>query len=182
MTLRAVAAVAQTASPRAAIDAANAKFSADFAKGDANAVASHYTATAWAFPPNGEIAKGREAITKVWKGAMDAGIKQVQLTTLEVEAHGDVAHEVGTYVLMGEGGKQLDSGKYVVVWKKDGGQWKLHRDIWNTACPRRSRGPAARGWAPTRRSRVDCFVRCGKDRGHRRHPPGSGHRRVDGRV
>ena len=128
-------AVAQTTSPRAAIDAANAKFSADFAKGDANAVASHYTATAWAFPPNGEIAKGREAITKVWKGAMDAGVKQVKLTTVEVEAHGDVAHEVGTYVLMGEGGKQLDSGKYVVVWKKDGGQWKLHRDIWNTSMP-----------------------------------------------
>ena len=49
---------------------------------------------------------------------MDAGVKQVKLTTLEVEAHGDAAHEVGTYVLMGDGGKQLDSGKYVVVWKK----------------------------------------------------------------
>ena len=39
LTLAAVAAIAQTVSPRAAIDAANAKFSADFAKGDANAVA-----------------------------------------------------------------------------------------------------------------------------------------------
>ena len=115
LTLAAVGAIAQTVSPRAAIDAANAKFSADFAKGDANAVASHYTAAAWAFPPNGEIAKGREAIAKVWKGAMDAGIKQVKLTTLEVESHGDAAHEAGTYALMGEGGKQLDSGKYVVV-------------------------------------------------------------------
>jgi len=93
LTLAAVGAIAQTVSPRAAIDAANAKFSADFAKGDAIAVASHYTAAAWAFPPNGEIAKGREAIAKVWKGAMDAGIKQVKLTTLEVESHGDAAHE-----------------------------------------------------------------------------------------
>jgi ketosteroid isomerase-like protein len=24
------------------------------------------------------------------------------------------------------------SGKYIVVWKKDGDAWRLHRDIWNT--------------------------------------------------
>ena len=128
-------AAAQAVGPRAAIEAANAKFSADFAKGDANAVASHYTASAWAFPPNGEITRGREAIGKLWKGAMDGGVKQVKLTTVEVEARGDAAHEVGTYVLIGDGGKQLDNGKYVVVWKREGGQWKIHRDIWNTSAP-----------------------------------------------
>ena len=133
--LAAGSAAGQTTGPRAAIDAANAKFSADFAKGDAAAVASHYSTTAWAFPPNGEITKGREAIAKLWKGAMDSGIKEVKLTTLEVEAHGDAAYEVGTYALTGEGGKTLDAGKYVVVWKRQGGQWKIHRDIWNTSMP-----------------------------------------------
>jgi ketosteroid isomerase-like protein len=121
--------------PRAAIEAANAKFSADYAKGDAAAVAAHYTATGQAFPPNGEIARGHEAIQKLWKGAMEAGVKGVKLVTLEVEAHGDTAHEVGTYVLVGDAGKTLDNGKYVVIWKRDGGQWKLHRDIWNTSMP-----------------------------------------------
>jgi ketosteroid isomerase-like protein len=125
----------QTPAPKAAIEAANAKFSADFAKGDANAVASHYSTAAWAFPPNGEITRGREAIGKIWKGAMDAGVKEVKLTTVEVEPHGDTALEVGTYALIGEGGKTIDSGKYVVVWKRQGGQWKIHRDIWNTNAP-----------------------------------------------
>ena len=135
VALMAGPAAAQAPGPKAAIEAANAKFSADYAKGDAAAVAAHYTATGQAFPPNGEIARGREAIQKVWRGAMDAGVKSVKLVTLEVEAHGDTAHEVGTYVLMGDGGKQLDSGKYVVIWKREGGQWKLHRDIWNTSMP-----------------------------------------------
>jgi ketosteroid isomerase-like protein len=126
---------AQAQGPRAAIEAANAKFSVDYAKGDAAAVAAHYTAAGQAFPPNGEIARGREAIQKLWKGAMDAGVKGVKLITLEVEAHGDTAHEVGTYVLVGEGGKTLDNGKYIVIWKRDGGLWKLHRDIWNTSMP-----------------------------------------------
>jgi len=66
---------------------------------------------------------------------MDAGVKGVKLVTLEVEARGDTANEVGTYALTGEGGKQLDNGKYVVVWKLEGGQWKIHRDIWNTSVP-----------------------------------------------
>jgi uncharacterized protein (TIGR02246 family) len=126
---------AQTAGPRAAIEAANARFSADYAKGDATAVAAHYTAAGQAFPPNGDVARGREAIAKLWKGAMDAGVKGVKLVTVEVEAHGDTAHEIGTYVLVGEGGKTVDNGKYVVIWKRDGGQWKLHRDIWNTSMP-----------------------------------------------
>lgn len=26
-------------------------------------------------------------------------------------------------------------GKYIVVWKDDGGTWKLHLDIWNTNTP-----------------------------------------------
>jgi ketosteroid isomerase-like protein len=135
LVLVAGAAGAQTAGPRAAIEAANAKFSADYAKGDANAVASHYTAAAWAFPPNADIARGREAIGKLWKGAMDSGVKGVKLVTVEVAAHGGTAHEVGTYVLTGEGGKTLDTGKYVVIWKRDGGRWRLHRDIWNTSMP-----------------------------------------------
>ena len=135
VVLMAGALAAQAPAPKAAIEAANAKFSADFAKGDAAAIAAHYSATAQAFPPNGDIAKGREAIQKVWKGAMDGGVKAVKLVTLEVEAHGDFAHEVGTYALTGEGGKPLDNGKYVVVWKREGGQWKIHRDIWNTSMP-----------------------------------------------
>ena len=68
-------------SPRAAIDAANAKFSADFAKGDANAVASHYTSSASAFPPNGEITRGAEAIAKLWKGAHRRRYEGGELTT-----------------------------------------------------------------------------------------------------
>ncbi|MCI0547057.1 MAG: nuclear transport factor 2 family protein, partial [Candidatus Rokubacteria bacterium] len=94
-------AVAQTPGPRGAIEAANARFAADFAKGDATAVAAHYTAAAHVLPPNGDVVRGREAIAKFWKDVMDAGIKGVKLTVVEAEAHGGTAHEVGTYVLTG---------------------------------------------------------------------------------
>jgi uncharacterized protein (TIGR02246 family) len=120
---------------RAAIEAASKQFVAAFAKGDAAQLASMYTADAQAFPPNSDIVRGRDAIRKLWQGVLDAGIKSAPLTTLEVEAHGDTAHEVGTYAMRVEGGKQVDHGKYIVIWKREQGQWRLHRDIWNSSAP-----------------------------------------------
>jgi len=66
---------------------------------------------------------------------MDAGIKTVALETLEVEDFGDSASELGRYTLIGEGDQLIDKGKFLVVWKQDAGQWKLHRDMINTCMP-----------------------------------------------
>ena len=66
---------------------------------------------------------------------MDMGIKTVKLETTEVEGYGDTACEVGRYTLEGEGGQVLDQGKFLVIWKQEAGQWKLHRDMINTSMP-----------------------------------------------
>jgi ketosteroid isomerase-like protein len=66
---------------------------------------------------------------------IDAGATGLTLTAVEVEAHGDTAHEVGTWVLKAKDGTAVDNGKYIVIWKKEGGQWRLHRDIWNSSTP-----------------------------------------------
>jgi ketosteroid isomerase-like protein len=31
--------------------------------------------------------------------------------------------------------RALDKGKYIVIWKQEDGQWKLHRDIFNSSMP-----------------------------------------------
>jgi uncharacterized protein (TIGR02246 family) len=120
---------------RAAIEAGNKAFSAAVARGDAAAIAALYTSTAQALPPEGEIARGREAIQKVFQGFVDAGVRNLTLTSLEVEAHGDTATDVGTWTIKGADGATLDHGKFIVIWKKEAGQWRLHRDIWNSARP-----------------------------------------------
>jgi uncharacterized protein (TIGR02246 family) len=120
---------------RAAIEAANKKFSAAYASGKAGDVAAMYTADAVAFPPNSDVVKGRDGLQKLWQGMIDSGAKAVDLTTTEVEAHGDTAHEAGTYSVKDAAGKVVDHGKYIVIWKQQQGQWKLHRDIWNTSMP-----------------------------------------------
>jgi uncharacterized protein (TIGR02246 family) len=117
---------------RAAVDAAGKAFSAAVAAGDTAKIAALYTEDAQAFPPNSTRADGRAAIQKMWADFLATGVKKIDLKTLEVEQSGDYAYEVGTYSISGEADKHLDHGKYVVVWKRVGGQWKLFRDIWNS--------------------------------------------------
>jgi hypothetical protein len=45
------------------------------------------------------------------------------------------ATEVGQYELRDKAGKVLDHGKYIVVWRKEGGKWKLLRDMFSTNVP-----------------------------------------------
>lgn len=129
-----VSAVAQTGL-RAAIEAEGKKFTTALKKGDAAAVAAMYTADAKAFPPNGDITVGRAAIQEMWKGAIDSGMRDLSFTVLEVEKKGDIAYEVGKYSVKGSDGKEIDAGKYLVLWKKEGGTWRLYRDIWNSSMP-----------------------------------------------
>lgn len=120
---------------RAEIEAANREFEAAAARGDGKALAALYTASGQALPAGSDVVSGTEAIGKFWQGVLDSGVKGVRLKTIEVESHGDNAHEVGQYELIDAAGKTLDRGKYVVIWKKDGGRFKLHRDIWTTSMP-----------------------------------------------
>ncbi len=125
----------QAAEPRAAIEAADKQWEAAVSKGDAAAIAALYTSTAQLLPPNSEVVSGTAAIQKFWQGFLDSGIRGAKLRTLEVEAHGVSAHEVGEYEVSGQDGNMLDRGKYVVIWKRDGTNWKLHRDIWTSSQP-----------------------------------------------
>lgn len=123
---------------RSAITTGNAKFMAAFQRGDAAGVAACYTSDAELLPPNAPSMTGTESITAFWQGAMSMGVKDAKLETQRIEALGDLAVEVGQYTLQiqPEGADAMtDVGKYIVIWKNDGGTWKLHIDIWNTNTP-----------------------------------------------
>ena len=66
---------------------------------------------------------------------MDAGIKSIELKTTEVEGLGDTAVEVGSFTLFAKTGATIDQGKYLVLWKRVDGAWRLHRDCWNSNQP-----------------------------------------------
>lgn len=114
---------------------ANDLFEASFERGDAAAIANLYTSSGVLLPSNMEPIQDTAGIQAFWQGAMQMGIKRLTLKTREVEELEDTAIELGTYTLFGDAGQQIDQGKYLVVWKQQQGQWKLHQDIWNTSLP-----------------------------------------------
>jgi ketosteroid isomerase-like protein len=120
---------------RAQIESNNKEFVARFKRGDGGSISQLYTAEAQLLPAKRDFVTGSNAIRDFWNGAVQMGLKDASLETLEVEVHGDTAIEVGRYKLFVEGGALADAGKYIVVWKNDGGTWKLHRDIWTTSQP-----------------------------------------------
>src|SRR5262249_26617258 len=122
-----------TASPREAILAANQIFMRAFADRDAAGMAALYTRNGQLLPPNSDFVTGASAIQSFWQAIMDMGIKSATLETVEVEADDQSAYEVGRYTLFGDNRQLLDQGKYIVLWMREGGQWKLHRDIWNSS-------------------------------------------------
>ena len=127
----------QNVSPetKSAIHSANQNFMDIFGRGDSSGMASLYTKEGQLLPTGSDIITGTAGIKDFWQGAMDIGIKTAKLETVELEEHWDTAIEIGRYTLGGDGDAVLDSGKYVVIWKQEGGQWKLDRDIWNSSIP-----------------------------------------------
>jgi ketosteroid isomerase-like protein len=78
-----------------------------------------------------------EEVDEVERRAIDSALKQTKLETVEVYGTGGTVAEVGKYSVLGGNGEALDSGKYIVLWKREKGKWKLYRDIWNSNMPAR---------------------------------------------
>ena len=99
---------------------------------DAARIGNLYTEDATLLPPGSPMIKGRQNIQQFWISFFDAGASDGKLTTVEVNAMGDVAYEIGAFEanLPGAG---KSHGKYVVIWKRQpDGNIRMAVDIFNT--------------------------------------------------
>jgi ketosteroid isomerase-like protein len=120
---------------RKSIDSVNAQFGAYVAKGDSSGIASLYHSDAKMLGQSMPIVAGRSAIQNAFGEMLRMGIAGATLTSNEVFGTADLVSEVGTYSLKDKSGKEIDKGKYIVLWKMEDGQWKLFRDCFNSDNP-----------------------------------------------
>lgn len=116
------------------IEACNVKFMAAFNKGDMPALSLCYSEDCKLMPTGAGVMEGRESVPKIFQSVRDAGATKVVLATVEVGpmGGGDVVYERGSYTFYKGDGSTFDDGKYVVIWKRIGGQLYLYTDIFNT--------------------------------------------------
>ena len=125
------------AATKDSIVADNKQFIADMQRGDSVAMAAHYTADAWIMPANAESIKGRNNIINAWGATVQMGVRSFDLNTEDVAGSDSLLAETGNYKTWGNNKELLDQGKYVAVWKPEGGKWKIYRLISTTSLPPR---------------------------------------------
>lgn len=120
---------------RKEIEETNRAFCEALRKGDAAAVAMFFTEDGKSMGPNGPAEVGREKIQAQYAGFIKEGATVLDLDVKGIWGTEALMAEEGLFKFSTKEGKELDRGKYIVLWKKIGGEWKLFRDIYNSDLP-----------------------------------------------
>ncbi len=109
-------------------------FSNAFMSADYETLANSYSIDGKILPPGADIIAGREAIKKRWIQPEGVKILLHKVTPTEIKINGKYAYDIGYYegkTKRKDGTEVYWKGKYLIVWRKDGKQWKIYADAWN---------------------------------------------------
>jgi ketosteroid isomerase-like protein len=101
-----------------------ADFAAAFNAKDAAKVTSFFANDAVVMPPNKPMVNGRTNIEAVFKRDFQEGVANLQLKPMESAIAGAHAFDAGTSSVTLPGGR-TESGKYLTLYKRVGGDWKI---------------------------------------------------------
>lgn len=116
------------------IEEANTRFMAYVAAGDSIGLANAYTRDAKFMSAGAPSVTGRKKIQTAMAGIINAGITKVDIKLGNIYGTEDLIAEEGELTLY-VGDTAVGEEKYIVLWKKEDGQWKLFRDIFNSNLP-----------------------------------------------
>lgn len=105
-----------------------------FNSGDVDGLALMYTADARVMPPDVPTVSGHDAIAEFWRG-YNPGEVRISLGDVETRRIGEFWFREGDYTASfpNEGVPRV--GKFIELWKKDGANWLMYRQMWNRNSP-----------------------------------------------
>jgi ketosteroid isomerase-like protein len=114
---------------------------------DVEGVVALYSSKGSVVWPDQKARHGTKAIRTAWEKAYKADPK-LSLTfepeRIDIACGGDIAVDFGS-VSFGGGDA---SAKYLVVWKRENGAWKVLYDCWNSNKPEKAPKPAPKSTRP----------------------------------
>ncbi len=117
----------------------SAKWVAAFKQRDFAMIEALYASDGLLLPSNSPPIEGPKAIVEVWKSWAELPNVEVVfgVNRIEASSSGDMAYDYGwyTFAFDTDDGRFEDEGKYIVVWKRVDGAWKIAADILNTNLP-----------------------------------------------
>jgi ketosteroid isomerase-like protein len=117
---------------RKVIEANNDRFTAAHVKGDCATIDDMFTLDAKVLPPGADPVIGRAAIARLTKEYIEAGVSEFREVTTDFYGNEELLIDQGNYVMVYGKDKTRENGKYLNVWKKESGVWKIYSNIWNT--------------------------------------------------
>jgi uncharacterized protein (TIGR02246 family) len=132
--------VVDVAADEAAVRANNPAWFAAYNAGEVDKVAALYADDAVLSIPGAPAARGSaailEALTKDHAASAAAGVTlNAGSSRADAGVSGDLAWEWNTFSVTDKAGATVDTGKYVTVYGRRDGKWRIIRDIWNSDAP-----------------------------------------------
>lgn len=97
-------------------------------------VVEFYAENSIFMPPNAPLLRGREPLKSFYGEMIDMGATGLKLEPAEVVGHGPIAYESGSYSVNFADGRR-DRGKYLLVLRNMGGNWRTEKTIWSSDLP-----------------------------------------------
>lgn len=120
----------------AALKAESERWAQAWNRNDVKAVMELYTEDAKLLPEGSDAVAGRESVAQFLQKERTASWPDtISFINIEVYGNGDTATEVSEMEIRGKDGVLKGRGKQILVFVKQGEQWKLHRDIWTGSSP-----------------------------------------------
>ena len=100
--------------------------------GDIAELGNLYTSDAKLMGHGRPSIEGRDNIIKELEEFIREKITGSSFTTIGVWGNDELVVEEGTGIFSHENGNIVSRGKYLLVWKKIDGKWKIFRDMYNS--------------------------------------------------
>ena len=120
--------------------AGTTEWAAAYNAGEPERIVALYADDAIVMPPDTPSVSGHAAVraylVKDIASSRKAGLTlSIADDDADADASGNVGWHTGTFKLVGSSGETVGTGKFVEIWERQAGKWRLIRDIWNNDAP-----------------------------------------------